>query len=240
MKLALIGYGKMGHAIEQVAVKRGHEILLRITSANKHELDEANLRNVDVAIEFTNPVVAKENVILCLKAGVNVVCGTTGWNTDLAEAAAKAKEMGRGFLHASNFSVGVNIFFEVNKLLATLMDGRTEYDITIEETHHTQKKDAPSGTAITLAEQIIYGLSNKDHWSLNRADNKDAVQIIAHRVENVPGTHKVTYSSAIDDIEIIHTAHNREGFALGAVLAAEYIKGKTGVFSMKDILFNNK
>ena len=230
----------MGDAIEQVAIKRGHEIVLRITSANKHEMNEANLRNADVAIEFTNPVVARENVLQCFNAGVNVVCGTTGWNTDVARVATEAKEMGRGFLYASNFSVGVNIFFEVNKLLATLMDGRTDYDVSIEETHHTQKKDAPSGTAITLAEQIIYGLSNKDHWTLNGTDDKNTVQIIAHRVENVPGTHKVTYSSAIDNIEIMHTAHSREGFALGAVLAAEYIQGKAGVFSMKDILFSNK
>ena len=230
----------MGHVIDQIAMKRGHHIVLRITSANKQELNEENLRNADVAIEFTNPVVAKENVLQCLEAGVNVVCGTTGWNTHVIEAANKAKEKGMGFLHASNFSVGVNIFFEVNKMLASLMDGRTDYEVSIEEIHHTQKKDAPSGTAITLAEQIIHSLGNKDHWALDKQDDKSAVAIIAHRVENVPGTHKVTYTSAIDNIEITHTAHNREGFALGAVLAAEYIMGKAGVFSMKDVLFGTK
>ena len=240
MNIALIGYGKMGHAIEQVAIKRGHQVVLRITSANRHEMKEASLRNADVAIEFTNPVVARENVLQCLRTGVNVVCGTTGWNTHIAEAANEAKELGRAFLHASNFSVGVNIFFEVNKLLASLMDGRADYNVSIEETHHTQKKDAPSGTAITLAEQIIKELGNKDHWTLNDRNDGNAIPITAYRVENVPGTHKVTYSSSIDDIEIVHTAHNREGFALGAVLAAEYINGKTGVFSMSDVLFSGK
>ena len=240
MKIALIGYGKMGKTIEQVALKRGHEIVLKITTANQHQMDTEHLQLADVAIEFTRPESARENVLKCLAAGINVVCGTTGWNESLEDACKSTQTHNVAFLHASNFSVGVNIFFEVNKLLATLMDGRTDYDVSIEETHHTQKKDAPSGTAITLAEQIIHGLSDKNHWTLNGQDSKDAVQIIAHRVENVPGTHKVTYSSAIDSIEIIHTAHNREGFALGAVLAAEYINGKTGVFSMKDILFSNK
>jgi 4-hydroxy-tetrahydrodipicolinate reductase len=240
MNIALIGYGKMGHTIEQVALKRGHNIVLRITSANKDALNDANLRLADVAIEFTNPAAAKENVLKCLCAGTNVVCGTTGWNEQLAEVFDMAKEKGRGFLHASNFSVGVNIFFEVNKLLASLMNGRAGYNVSIEETHHTQKKDTPSGTAITLAEQIVFELANKNHWTLNDLNDQNAVPVIAHRVENVPGTHKVTYSSAIDDIEIVHTAHNREGFAIGAVLAAEYIEGKSGVFSMTDVLFSRK
>ncbi len=240
MNIALIGYGKMGHAIEQTALKRGHNIVQRITSANKHEMNDANLKLADVAIEFTNPAAAKDNVLQCLQAGVSVVCGTTGWNDGLVEAARIAKETGRAFLHASNFSVGVNIFFEVNKLLASLMNGCTDYNVSIEETHHTQKKDAPSGTGITLAEQIIKELGHKNHWTLNDLNDEDGIPIIAHRVENVPGTHKVTYSSSIDDIDIIHTAHNREGFALGAVLAAEYINGKTGVFSMRDVLFGNK
>jgi 4-hydroxy-tetrahydrodipicolinate reductase len=236
MNIALIGYGKMGHAIEQVAVRRGHTITLRITSANEHELDAEHLKNVDVAIEFTNPEAAKENVLLCLNAGVNVVCGTTGWNAGILQAQTKAREQNAAFLHASNFSIGVNLFFEVNKQLASLMNRHNEYTVTIEETHHAQKKDVPSGTAITLAEQIIQNLDSKKTWALNDFNEHDAVPIVAHRVENVPGTHKVTYASPIDDIEIIHTAHNRDGFALGAVLAAEYIHGKHGIFTMKDVL----
>lgn len=236
MKIALIGYGKMGHAIEQVALKRGHEVVLRITSANKHEMDATHLQQADVAIEFTRPESGKENVLQCLAAGISVVSGTTGWNESLPEAYATADKNNVALLHASNFSVGVNIFFEVNKLLAKLMNGHNEYETVIEETHHTQKKDAPSGTAITIAEQMIANLRHKNRWVLNNIDAADAIPIIAHREENVPGTHKVTYSSPIDSIDIIHTAHNRDGFALGAVLAAEYICDKKGVFHMKDVL----
>jgi 4-hydroxy-tetrahydrodipicolinate reductase len=236
MNIALIGYGKMGHAIEQIAAKRGHNVVLRISSANKHEMDATHLKQADVAIEFTNPAAAKENVLQCLSAGVSTVCGTTGWNEQLPEAEAAANKNNVAFLHASNFSIGVNIFFEINKSLASLMNGHTEYTPSIEETHHTQKKDAPSGTAITLAEQIIQNIGNKKRWLLSDANEKDAIPIIAHRIENMPGTHKITYSSSIDDIDIIHTAHNRDGFALGAVLAAEYIAGKQGIFSMKDVL----
>ena len=236
MNIAVIGYGKMGHAIEQAATTRGHNIVLRITSANKHEMSAELLRQADVAIEFTNPASARVNVLQCLSAGIGVVCGTTGWNEHLPEVEAKAKELQVAFLQTSNFSIGVNIFFEVNKLLASLMNKCTGYDVVIDETHHTQKKDAPSGTAITLAQQIIHSLDSKKRWVLNDFNEEDAVPIMAHRVENVPGTHTVTYSSGIDDIEIRHTAHNRDGFALGAVLAAEYIYGKQGVFSMKDVL----
>ncbi|MFI5196260.1 MAG: 4-hydroxy-tetrahydrodipicolinate reductase [Chitinophagales bacterium] len=236
MNIALIGYGKMGHAIEQVAIQRGHSIVLRITSANRQELDAIHLQAVDVAIEFTSPEAAKNNVLECLSTGVSVISGTTGWNDGIPEAQAMAKKQKSAFLHASNFSIGVNIFFEVNKLLASLMDGRKEYNIIIEETHHTRKKDAPSGTAITLAEQIIQNLEGKRNWILNNLDEAGSIPIISHRLENVPGTHRVSYSSPVDDIEIIHTAHNRDGFALGAVLAAEYIKGREGVFSMKDVL----
>jgi len=155
MNIALIGYGKMGHAIEQVAIKRGHNIVLRITSANRHELDAAHLRQADIAIEFTHPSSGKDNILQCLSSGISVVSGTTGWNEDLPTAYAAARSNNVAFLHASNFSIGVNIFFEVNKLLASLMDTHPEYNVTIEETHHTAKKDAPSGTAITLAEQIL-------------------------------------------------------------------------------------
>jgi 4-hydroxy-tetrahydrodipicolinate reductase len=236
MNIALIGYGKMGKAIEEIAIERGHNITLRITSANKHEMTKENFATTDVAIEFTNPEVAKDNVMKCLNAGVSVVCGSTGWNEEVHLAKMKAVDMNKSFLIASNFSVGVNIFFEVNKLLAKLMSDQPDYNITVEETHHTQKKDAPSGTAITIAEQILENMERKKHWAKESTDNPEAFPIIAHRIENVPGTHNVKYSSAIDDIEIIHTAHNRKGFALGAVLAAEYINGKTGVFTMKDVL----
>lgn len=236
MNIALIGYGKMGKAIEEIAVQRGHNIVMRIGSSNRHEMTGDNLRNADVAIEFTNPEVARENVMDLLQAGVPTVCGSTGWNEGLNNAKLKATENDTAFLWASNFSVGVNIFFEVNKALARLMNHRPDYDITIEETHHTQKKDAPSGTAITLAEQILDAIDRKKHWAKETTDHPEAFPIIAHRVENVPGTHKITYHSPIDDIEIIHTAHNRQGFALGAVLAAEFIAGKKGVFEMADVL----
>lgn len=236
MNIALVGYGKMGKAIEEAAMQRGHNIVMRIGSSNRAEMTEANLRMADVVIEFTNPEAARENVMHCLQAGVPVVCGSTGWNEGLDNAKLKATENKTAFLWASNFSVGVNIFFEVNKVLARLMDSQADYVITIEETHHTQKKDAPSGTAITLAEQILDNMDRKKHWAKEQTSDAEAFPIIAHRLENVPGTHKVTYHSPVDDIEIIHTAHNRHGFALGAVLAAEFIAGKQGVFEMKDVL----
>jgi 4-hydroxy-tetrahydrodipicolinate reductase len=236
MKIALVGYGKMGQAIEQVAMQRGHEIVLKIRTANREDLNEEKLKEVDVAIEFTNPEAAKENVLDCLKHGVPVVCGTTGWNKGVEQAKMSAISHGAAFLHASNFSIGVNLFFEVNKYLASLMNEHPDYDIILEETHHTQKKDAPSGTAITLAEQIIENVKRKEHWTKDRADIAASFPIISHRVENVPGTHNVKYTSSIDDIEIIHTAHNREGFAKGAVLAAEFLAKKKGVFTMKDVL----
>lgn len=236
MNIALIGYGKMGHAIERIATERGHNIVLRISSSNKDEMTDVNLQKADVVIEFTRPEVAKENVLKCLDAGVAVVCGTTGWNDEVVKAEMKAAEKGVAFLQASNFSVGVNIFFEVNKLLATLMSEHPEYSVSIEETHHTQKKDAPSGTAITLAEQALENLKRIQHWVKGESEEQGVMPVISHRTENVPGTHSVKYSSAIDDIEIIHTAHNRDGFAMGAVLAAEFIAGKQGIFTMKDVL----
>lgn len=236
MKIALIGYGKMGKAIEEIAVQRGHEVIMRIGTANRAEITKEHLRNADAAIEFTRPEAAKENVLDCLSAGVPVICGTTGWNDGLAAAKLKAVEHDTAFLWASNFSVGVNIFFEVNKLLASLMNTQSDYEITIEETHHTQKKDAPSGTAITLAEQILDNIERKKNWAKEETNAPDEFPIIAHRKDDIPGTHKITYHSPIDDIEIIHTAHNRQGFALGAVLAAEFIAGKQGIFEMKDVL----
>lgn len=226
----------MGHAIEAIALKRGHTVGLVVTTANRDDINKTRLAGIDVAIEFTHPDAAKEHVLACFNAGVNVVCGTTGWNDGLAEACDCALAAGRAFLQASNFSIGVNIFFEVNKLLGSLMNSHTEYEPTIEEVHHVHKKDAPSGTAITLAEQILSRIERKKTWALNFKNNADILPVMAHRTDSVPGTHSVKYSSAIDDIEIVHTAHSREGFALGAVLAAEYIAGKSGVFTMQDVL----
>jgi len=236
MKIALLVYGKMGHAIEEIALKKGHEIVLRITDENLGDLTKENIRKADVAIEFTNPQSAAENILFCLNENVAVVCGTTGWLDQLKTVEEKCKEINGSFLYASNFSVGVNIFFEVNKKLATLIKPHPTYNIELEEIHHTQKKDAPSGTAITLAEQIIEVSDKKNKWVNSDSENENELSIISKRIDEVPGTHSVKYSSTVDDIEIIHTAHNRKGFAEGAVLAAEFIADKKGIFSMKDVL----
>ncbi len=230
----------MGKAIEQIALKHGHTIVLKIHRSNLKEFNEENLQAVDVAIEFTQPDAALENVLKCLRAGVPVVCGTTGWDNRKYEAEEKAVENNTAFLQTSNFSVGVNIFFEINKQLAMLMNRYPEYDVRIEETHHTQKKDAPSGTAITLANQILDYLDRKDHWVKGTDDVASHLDVIAHRIPDVPGTHEVYYTSAIDDIEIRHTAHSRDGFATGAVLAAEFLKGRKGIFTMHDVLFGGE
>lgn len=236
MKIALLGYGKMGHIIEEIALQRKHEIVLRINDENLNELTLENIQKADVAIEFTNPQSAVDNILFCLDHNVAIVCGTTGWLFQLNKIEERCKEVNGTFLYASNFSVGVNIFFEINKKLASLVKTHTGYDVTIEEIHHTQKKDAPSGTAITLAEQIINEPGKKNKWVNNETENKNELSIISKRMDEVPGTHSVKYFSNIDDIEIIHTAHNRKGFAEGAVLAAEFIKDKKGIFSMKDVL----
>lgn len=239
MNIALIGYGKMGKAIERIAMERNHEIVLRITQENLKDFTQENLKSADVAIEFSQPEAAFENVSTCLQAGVSVVCGTTGWNKQFAEAQDNAKQSTAALIQASNFSVGVNIFFEVNKMLAGLMKNYVQYDVSVEETHHTQKLDAPSGTAITVAEQILSELPRKNKWVKETAGHAEDLAIKSFRVDEVPGTHIVKYSSEIDDIEIMHTAHSRDGFALGAVLAAEFIQGKIGVFTMRDVLFNH-
>lgn len=236
MKIALIGYGKMGHMIEEIATQRGHEIVLKIDVTNQLDFTRENVAKAEVAIEFTNPESAFQNVMKCLEFGIPVVSGSTGWNNRLEEAKNYCLQNERSFLHTSNFSIGVNIFFEVNKLLAKLMASQPEYDVTMREIHHTAKKDAPSGTAVTLAEQILSNLPRKKNWINEPAQDKEQLSIISERVDPAPGTHYVKYSSEVDDIEIIHTAHSRKGFALGAVLAAEYISDKKGVFSMKDVL----
>lgn len=236
MNIALVGYGKMGQAIEKIALERGHTIGLKIDLDNRSDLNETKLADIDVAIEFTSPHSAFDNIMDLLKAKVPVVCGSTGW-LDKKEAIDEYCLQQQGaFLYASNYSVGVNIFFELNKKLAQLMTNQTEYRVSMEEIHHTQKKDAPSGTAVTLAEQILQTIPLYKNW-VNYSSNKaDELEIISERIDPAPGTHKVRYASPIDDIEIIHTAHNRTGFATGAVMAAEFLKGKKGIFGMNDVL----
>jgi len=236
MKIALIGYGKMGKAIETVALSRGHEIILKITSSNRNELNPAELSKADVAIEFTNPDSAFQNLVECFTSGTPVVCGSTGWMHQLDEVEKMVKEKDAALLYASNFSVGVNIFFEVNRRLASLISDHPEYSPAILEIHHTAKKDAPSGTAITLAEQIIEEIPGKKKWVDHVSAEPTDIPVLSERTDPAPGTHHVKYSSSVDDIEIIHTAHNREGFAVGAVLAAEYLAGKKGIHTMKDVL----
>lgn len=236
MKIALIGYGKMGQAIEKVALQRGHTIVLKISIDNTEDNTVENLRKADVAIEFTGPESAFDNISKCFEAGVPVVSGSTGWLNRYEEAVWNCNSTRGALLYASNFSIGVNIFFEVNKRLAELMATQKEYDVTVEETHHTQKKDAPSGTAITLAEQILAVSPFKKKWVNQATDTAGELQIVSLREDPAPGTHSIKYHSAVDDIEIIHTAHNRTGFALGAVLAAEFLYSREGVYSMKDVL----
>jgi len=236
MNLALIGYGKMGKAIEEIALQRGHTIVLKIDVDNADQFTKENLAKADVAIEFTGPHSAFENVKKLMQFGVATVCGSTGWLEKLSEIESDCKKNSAAFLYASNFSVGVNIFFEVNKRLATLMKSHEDYEIQLTEIHHTAKKDAPSGTAITLAEQVLENIPRKTKWANHISDNPEELEILSERIDPAPGTHKVKYSSGIDDIEIIHTAHTRKGFALGAVLAAEFLKGKKGIYSMKEVL----
>lgn len=236
MNIALIGYGKMGKAIEEIAVQRGHQIVLKIDQPNLHEFTKENFARADVAIEFTSPHTAYENVKKCIGFGTPIVCGSTGWTEQLEEMKKYNAEQQGGFIYSSNFSIGVNIFFEINKRLADLMAPHPDYEVILEEVHHTQKKDAPSGTAITLAEQVLERLKRKKQWVNELSDNPEDLEIISQREDPAPGTHHVKYSSAIDDIEIIHTAHSRKGFASGAVLAAEFLAGRKGFFTMKDVL----
>lgn len=236
MNIALIGYGKMGKAIEEIAIQRNHTTSLKIDINNIENLTKENLEQCDVAIEFTGPHSAVDNILKCLDAGIPVVSGSTGWLEQWPVIKNKCEALNGTLLYASNFSVGVNVFFELNKKLAQLMGRLNGYGVSMEEIHHTQKKDAPSGTAITLAEQILQEIPRKTKWVNDVTDNENDLSIISKRVDPAPGTHSIKYSSAIDDIEIIHTAHNRTGFATGAVLAAEFIVGKKGIFTMKDVL----
>lgn len=240
MKFALIGYGKMGKTIEQVITEQnaGDEIVLKITENNKADFTVENLKKVDVAIEFTQPDSAVENIYKCFEAGIPVVVGTTAWLNRLEEVKAKCAEMNGALFFSPNYSIGVNIFWEVNRRMAQLMNAQAQYQITTEEIHHTEKKDAPSGTAVKTAEVILEELKDKQGWELVDAfgqPNKQ-IPIIAKREPHVPGTHIVTYTSSVDFLEFKHEAKSRRGFAEGAVLAARWLKGKTGVFDMKDLL----
>lgn len=233
MKIALLGYGKMGKVIERIALERGHEIVLRKSSSATFE----GLQNADVAIDFSVPDSAVCNISECFATNIPVVSGTTGWLEQYDEIVSLCKEKNGAFIYGSNFSLGVNIFFELNSYLAKMMANLKEYNVSMEEIHHTQKLDAPSGTAISLAEGIIAN-SAYTNWTMEAPTNKE-IHIEAKRIENIPGTHSIFYDSAVDQIEIKHTAHSREGFALGAVIAAEWLTGKKGIFTMKDVLSLN-
>jgi 4-hydroxy-tetrahydrodipicolinate reductase len=233
MKIVLIGYGKMGKTIERIALSRGHEIAGRIDVGD--DITSFN-EPADVAIEFTQPEAAVKNLKTCFDKGIPVVCGTTGWLQQKDEVEDHCRAKNGTLLNSSNFSLGVNLFFKLNEYLSKLMDRHTQYEVSIDETHHTQKKDAPSGTAITLAQGVIKNLTRKKEWSLGETENPNALVINSFRIDPAPGTHVVKYSSEVDDIEITHTAHSREGFALGAVLVAEWLAGKKGIYTMDDFL----
>lgn len=236
MKIALIGYGKMGKTIEAIAKDRGHEIVLTIDLDNQKDLTKENLKKADVAIEFTMPASAINNYKICFESGVPVVSGTTGWLENKDKVLEEMKKHDGTFFYASNFSLGVNLFFALNKKLAQLMKDRPEYNISMEEVHHTQKLDAPSGTAITLAEHLFEIHPGKNSWTLETPSKPEEMHIEAIREGQVPGIHRIKYESDVDHIMIEHSAKSRQGFALGAVLAAEFTMGKKGLVSMNDLL----
>ncbi len=230
MKIALLGYGKMGKTIEKLAVEKGHEVVFKSTK----DWQEGTLKIAEVAIEFSSPEAAVANISLCFEKGIPVVCGTTGWLGQYAEIIKQCESSNGSFIYASNFSVGVNLFFELNRYFAKLMQPWKDYVPSITEIHHTQKKDAPSGTAISLAEDVL-SFSEKTKWSLD-AQNQMELPIKAVREGDVKGTHIVSYNAEIDSLSIKHEAHSRDGFALGAILAAEWLQGKKGVYTMKEVL----
>ncbi len=236
MNIALIGYGKMGKEIERIAISRNHTIGLIIDESNQDDLNSSKLQNIDVAIEFTRPESAFQNYNRCFESDVPVVSGTTGWLDKFDVIEKRCADENKGFFYASNFSLGVNLFFRLNQSLAKLMKPFQEYDVEMEEVHHTQKLDAPSGTAITLAEGVFENNDIKDSWVLDKANKKNEIAINAVRRGDVPGIHTIKYESEIDYIEITHSAKTRAGFALGAVLAAEYMKGKNGLHNMNNLL----
>ncbi|WP_428742507.1 4-hydroxy-tetrahydrodipicolinate reductase [Tenacibaculum sp.] len=230
MKIALLGYGRMGKEIEKIALQRGHEIVIKTSGKEEYDISKA-----DVAIDFSVPSSAYNNITNCINNNIPVVSGTTGWLDQYNNVVSLCNEKKGAFIYASNFSLGVNVFFELNKQLAKMMSTLEQYNVAIEEIHHTKKLDAPSGTAITLAEGIIEN-TNKKAWELDEKTSEKNIPITAIRTPDVPGTHTITYSSEVDTIDIRHTAHNRQGFALGAVIAAEWLQNKTGVYTMRDVL----
>lgn len=236
MRITIIGYGKMGRELEKIALEKGHEIILRIDKDNTHDFDSEIFQTSDVALEFSTPQTALANIISCLNKGIPVVSGTTGWTKKLPEVKKLAQQKGSAFLYASNFSIGVNIMFNMNKRLAAIMDQMPAYSVNLEEIHHTMKKDAPSGTAISLADDIIHECGRYDAWTPDQGTGKASIRIRSLREGQVPGTHRVTWESASDAITLEHKAHNRQGFAHGAIIAAEFIHNKKGVFTMSDLL----
>ena len=236
MKAAIIGYGKMGHEIERVLLDRGHEVVLIVDVENRADLTPERLHGVDVAIEFSTPATAVENIFRCFECGIPVVSGTTGWTARMEEVQQVCKAKNGGLFWASNYSIGVNLFFRVNRMLARMMNRFPQYDVTVEEVHHIQKKDAPSGTAITIAEGILQGLDRKTKWVGNTTTEPEELEVLAVRRGMVPGIHTVTWESEADSIELRHRAVSRRGFAEGAVLAAEFMVGRQGIYSMDDLL----
>lgn len=236
MNAAIIGYGKMGKTIEGILLQRGHTVGTIIDINNPQDLNKEKFAGIDVAIEFTAPQTAFGNIMKCLEIGVPVVCGTTAWLDKYDEVVKKCKEVDGTFFYSSNYSIGVNIFFKINEMLAKMMNGFPQYDVTVEEVHHTEKKDAPSGTAVTIAEGILKGINRKKSWVLGTTTVPEELELTAIRRSIVPGTHTVTWESPVDMIRIEHTAKGREGFAVGAVAAAEFIAGKKGIYTMDDLM----
>lgn len=236
MKIAILGYGKMGKEVEKIALSRKHEIVLKIDIDNLHEFTKTKLQSADVAIDFSIPTSAYNNILKCFEADIPIVSGTTGWLDKFDEVIAVCQKQHKSFFYASNYSIGVNLFFHLNKQLARLMSKMPAYNVSIEEIHHVHKLDAPSGTAITLAKGIMEYISRKKNWKLNTPDKEDIINITAKREDEVPGIHTINYESDVDSIEIKHTAKSRKGLAFGAVLAAEYIIGKKGYHTMDDLL----
>jgi len=236
MKIALLGYGKMGQEIEKAAMGRQHQVVLRIDVDNAQELTAENLRKANVALDFSTPASAFANIMKCFDAGIPVVCGTTGWLNKINEVKKECEKKNGTFFYASNFSLGVNIFFSVNRHLASLMNNFSGYNVQIKEIHHIHKLDAPSGTAITLANEILNCYDNKKNWELNQESDSTTLKITSVRENEVPGTHSITWDSDVDSIEISHMAKNRMGLALGSILAAEFVLGKKGVYTMNDLI----
>lgn len=236
MKIALIGYGRMGKEIEKIAIQRKHSIVLKIDMDNQEDLNTKNLENADVAIDFSFPDAAYSNILKCFEANIPIVCGTTGWLDKIEDVKTKCMTQGKSFFYASNFSLGVNVFFKVNEYLAKIMNSLSGYEVSMEEVHHIHKLDAPSGTALTLAEGILKNITTKDSWILNNPSENSKLGIRAIREGEVPGIHRIKYESEVDTIFMEHSAKSRKGFALGAVLAAEFMKSNTGYKTMDDLL----